>query len=70
MSISSGGSILQEATKVFMIKWRRAQEEWDDEKTREFEKEFIEPLKPRLRGTLAAMDRIADLASRAEHECG
>jgi len=69
MSISVGNTMLQEATKMMLIHWERCKEEWNDEKTREFERDFIEMLKPRLRATLAAMDRVSDQTEQARREC-
>jgi len=69
MGISVGNTMLQEATKLLMIHWERTKSDWTDEKAREFEQDYIELLKPRLRSTLAAMDRASDLAGQAKREC-
>lgn len=69
MSISVGNTMLQEATKLLLMHWERCKDEWNDEKTREFERDYIDQLKPRLRSTLAAMDRVSDQASQARREC-
>jgi hypothetical protein len=69
MSISVGNTMLQDATKLLMLHWERCKSEWNDDKAREFEQDYIEMLKPRLRSTLAAMDRVSDQASQARREC-
>ncbi len=69
MSMSVGNTMLQEATKVLFIHWQRASSEWNDEKARQFEQDYFDLLKPRLRGTLAAMDRASEIASQAKNEC-
>ena len=69
MSISVGNTMLQEATKMLMLHWQRARSEWNDEKARQFEEDYIELLKPRIRSSLAAMDRAAEVVQHARNEC-
>lgn len=69
MSISTGNTMLQEATKLLLIHWERCKAEWNDDKMREFERDYIDLLKPKLRTTLAAMDRVADQTQQARREC-
>ncbi|MGE3108330.1 MAG: hypothetical protein AB7G11_16385 [Phycisphaerales bacterium] len=69
MSISVGNTMLQEATKVLLMHWNRAKSEWSDEKARQFEQDYLDMLRPRLRSALAAMDRAAEIVSQARSEC-
>lgn len=53
---------------------RAAQEEiaaqWDDATSRAFQKEFIDPLEPKLRRALASLAELTELLHRADRACG
>jgi hypothetical protein len=69
MSISVGHTQLQDATKELMIRWDRAKQQWNDQKSREIEEDFIAPLKPKVRATLAALSRVGSIIGQARREC-
>jgi hypothetical protein len=69
MSFTVGHTQLQDALKELMIRWERTKQKWDDQKSREFEEEMIAPLKPRIKATLAALERVGSVAAQARREC-
>jgi len=44
--------------------------QWQDDKLREFEEAFLEPLEPKLRGTVAAIADLAETLHKAERAVG
>jgi hypothetical protein len=63
--LSSGASKMALAIKHLHIKWESAKETWDDGTSRAFHKEHIEPLTPRVKETLEAIGRLAEVLARA-----
>lgn len=66
--LSSGASKMALALKHLQLKWESARETWDDGTSRAFHKEHIEPLSPRVKETLEAIGRLAEVLSRASRE--
>jgi hypothetical protein len=52
-----------------MIRWERVKQLWDDQKSREIDADFIEPLKPCVRATRAALSRVGGIVGQARREC-
>lgn len=69
MSMSASKSMVADAAKQLIDAWRIARRDWDDDVARKFESEFLQPISPRVRGTVAAIDKLAALATRAERDC-
>lgn len=63
--LSSGASKMALAIKHLHIKWESATETWDDGTSRAFHKQHIEPLAPRVKETLEAIGRLAEVLARA-----
>ena len=63
--LSSGASKMALAIKQLNLKWEAARETWDDSTSRAFHKEHIEPLPPRVKETLEAIGRLAEVLARA-----
>lgn len=66
--LSSGASKLALALKQVHIKWEAARETWDDGTARAFHKEHIEPLAPKVKETLEAIGRLAEVLARATRD--
>lgn len=69
MSITVGHTQLQDAMKDLVIRWEKTRAKWDDEKSRQIEEEFIQPLKPKVRATLTALERVGNMIGQARREC-
>lgn len=63
--LSSGASKMALALKHLQLKWESARETWDDGTSRVFHKEHVEPLSPRVKETLEAVGRLAEVLARA-----
>jgi len=45
-------------------------ETWRDDNCVQFDKKYVAPLEASIRAATVAMERIAGLIDRAEHDCG
>jgi predicted secreted Zn-dependent protease len=70
MSIATAKANLQDATKKLMHAWDRARAQWDDDASREFAKEVIEPILPRVNAAMKGIDHVGDLVAKVKRECG
>jgi hypothetical protein len=70
MSIATAKANLQDATKKLMLAWGRVSAQWDDDASREFAKEIIEPILPRVSAAMKGIDHVGDLVARVKRECG
>ena len=59
----------QGAAIALLIRWERAKQQWNDQKSREIEEDFIAPLKPKVRSTLASLSRVGTIVGQAKREC-
>jgi len=66
--LSSGASKMALAMKQLNLKWEAARETWDDATARAFHKEHIEPLPSRVKETLEAIGRLAEVLARASRD--
>jgi hypothetical protein len=66
--LSSGASKMALAMKQLQLKWEAARETWDDATSRAFHKEHIEPLPPKVKQTLEAIGRMAEVLARASRD--
>jgi hypothetical protein len=66
--LSSGASKMALALKQLDLKWEAAKETWNDGTSKAFHKEHIEPLPPKVKETLEAIGRLAEVMARAARD--
>ena len=66
--LSGGAAKLALALKTLHLKWEAARDTWDDSTSRAFHKEHIEPLAPKVKETLEAIGRLAEVLARASRD--
>ncbi len=69
MSVTAGLGKLKQAGKDLRVQWNEAKGAWQDENTRLFQQNKIEPLLQRLRMVEMAMGQIASVLQQARHDC-
>jgi len=69
MSLSVGRAMVTDAAKQLHRAWAKTRETWDDETARRFEEELLEPLSPKIRSAVDAIERLSTAANKAEREC-
>jgi hypothetical protein len=70
MSIATAKANLQDATKKLMIAWERVSAQWDDDASKQFAKDVIEPILPRVNAAMKGIDHVGDLVGKVKRECG
>ncbi|HSV98741.1 MAG TPA: hypothetical protein VLI39_01110 [Sedimentisphaerales bacterium] len=70
MSTADSRAKLVQATKKLLSDWQRVREVWRDDNCLHFDKKYITPLEASIRAATVAMERMAGLIDRAEHDCG
>ncbi|MBL1218828.1 MAG: hypothetical protein D8M59_15215 [Planctomycetes bacterium] len=69
MSLSAGRAMLGEAETELKLKWESMVRVWNDPVSKQFEKEFIAPIHPRVKMAASAMARMQEVVNRARQEC-
>ena len=69
MSLSVGRAKLLTALKDLRARWDRVHMKWDDPVSREFEKEFLDPLEGKVRSGVSAMENIYEIILQARSDC-
>lgn len=69
MGIGSSQAILSRAGKNLLISWSEVVTTWRDDNRRQFEQEYISPLKAELRKTELAMAHMSTMITRARNDC-
>ena len=67
--MNSSRARLAKATKNLTVKWAHTKESWKDEKSLEFEREYIGNLLTAVRTAGAAIDNINLLLAKVRSDC-
>jgi hypothetical protein len=68
MYFGAGIARLTHATKHLRQAWERTEDDWRDDRRREFERQHIEPTLHLSGKALRAMDELADLFARIQRD--
>jgi len=69
VDMHTGAAQLTDALVQLETAWDRVQLSWNDDARRHFESEHLATISPTIRMTLDAVNRLADVLSKAEREC-
>jgi hypothetical protein len=69
MNLSNSSMELNGSLKDLRILWDETKEVWNDPVGREFEENRWLPLEARVRSALRAMERLAPIMEKVQHEC-
>ena len=69
MGVHEGRGQLSKIMRELSMHWLEAKTSWQDSRSNEFEKKFLEPLEADLKTAVAAMDQMANLLNRVYSEC-
>lgn len=67
--LNAGQTKLSHAMRTLREKWADFEGHWKDRVRQEFEEKHLAELQERVRATLDAMDRLAEVIDRAERDC-
>ncbi len=69
MSVTAGLGKLKQAAKDLRIQWAEVRSAWQDDNSRRFQEDRIEPLLARLRMVELAMAQMASVLQQARRDC-
>jgi hypothetical protein len=69
MSLSVGKAKLMGCMKDLAMRWEKTKVAWDDPMSQDVEATVVEPLEPKIRAAITAMDKMGELLARAKREC-
>jgi len=69
MSLAVGRSKLMGSLRDLMLRWEKTKMSWDDPMSADVERTILEPLEPKVRAAVAAMEKMAEILARAKREC-
>ena len=61
---------MSESLKVLSRLWDETKEVWNDSVRQSFEEHKLRPLQLQVQSTLRAMERLAPVIEKLQHECG
>jgi hypothetical protein len=69
MSVAVSRAKLMGAVKELNLRWARVRELWDDSAAANVQASVIEPLEPRVRAAVSAMEKMNALLIRIRSDC-
>lgn len=69
MSIRASASVIDTASRDLAAAWDRTRAGWNDTKSREFERAWLEKLPPVLQVARRAMEELDALTRKIKHDC-
>ena len=69
MGFSSDEAVLAEAAKKMWAEWELSGALWDDKARADFEKDYLEELRPAVQGALQSLGQVRRLMEQAIREC-
>ena len=70
MSLSAAASQLSEAVEEFLAHWEQTADTWKDSRRLEFQKLYVDPLRPATRSALDGIEHLRELIAAAHRDCG
>ncbi|MCZ6837450.1 MAG: hypothetical protein O7G85_16870 [Planctomycetota bacterium] len=61
---------LQQTLKELMLRWEKANTDWDDQVSRDFKTMYLDPLAPRIKTTMESMENMSVLLKKMKRDCG
>ncbi len=69
MSVKGSAGNLVQAVKDLMFEWEETKASWDDVKSREFERKFLEDLPAQTVRATAVMEELDALLKKVRNDC-
>ena len=68
--LTTGSTKLNLAMRTIREARELAKMFWDDQRSNEFYEEHIEPMEPKIKQGIEAVNRLTQVLAKAERECG
>ena len=69
MSTRANAASLTQSAKDLSLAWQRTRESWNDAKSLEFDRHYLEPLPGYIGRALSVMDELDALLRKARTDC-
>lgn len=69
MSLTVGKTKLVQSLKDLMLRWEKTKANWDDPMSADLERTVLEPLEPKVRSAVTAMEKMGEMLARAKRDC-
>lgn len=69
MSVGVSRAKLLGAVKDLQLRWGRVRELWDDEAAAHVQEKIVEPLEPRVRAAVTAMEKMNGILNKIRSDC-
>lgn len=69
MSLQTARTQLMETLKELLASWEQTTQQWDDLRRREFERRYIDALRPLVSSAVHAAEQLSKLISKARQDC-
>lgn len=69
MSLTADRTRLRAITKELTVRWEETKHAWNDAKSREFERQYLEELLARVDKAVATIEKLEKLAAAARSDC-
>jgi hypothetical protein len=69
MMFDDGKTKLTYAARKLRLRCHETQAQWNDQVTRDFDRKHLEPFDPKVIDAVRAIERLAEILTRAEREC-
>ena len=69
MGVDYSRNRLQQTLKDLMHRWEKTNEDWDDQVSSAFRKEYLDPLEPRIKTTMEAMHGMSEMLKKMKRDC-
>jgi len=66
--LTIGATRLRKATQSLSVAWNDAHERWSDERARQFQEQYLDPLEVCVRGALLSIGRLSEVVAKARRE--
>lgn len=70
MGVDFSRTRLQQTLKELMLRWEKANVDWDDQVSREFKETYLDHLDSKVKTTMDAMEKMSELLRRLKRDCG
>jgi hypothetical protein len=69
MSVRTNGIRLSMVTKELLVKWRETREYWDDAKSAEFERKYMDELQASVDTAVIVIEKLDKLLTKIKKDC-
>jgi hypothetical protein len=69
MNLQSDKSILLKVSKDLAVHWEQTKDSWQDAKSQEFERNYLEPLQSNITMAISVIEKLDKLLTKVRKDC-